>query len=87
MNNYFENYENSIKSDIYEHLGSFFKDDSVVFRVWAPNALEVSVVGDFNNWQSSVNPMYRIAGGVWETEIQGIENFAVYKYAVKGADG
>lgn len=87
MDKYFENFENSIKSDIYEHLGSFHKGDSVIFRVWAPNARQVSVVGDFNDWQPSVNPMNRIEGGVWETEIFGIDNYSVYKYAVEGAGG
>ena len=87
MEKYFENFENSIKYDIYEYLGSFYKGDSVLFRVWAPNAKSVSVVGDFNDWQPSVNPMNRISGGVWELQIDGIENFSVYKYAIEGANG
>ena len=48
----------------YEFLGSHFVNwdgrDGVVFRVWAPNALSVSVVGDFNNWDQDANFMYRI---------------------------
>lgn len=43
----------------YEFLGSHFVNwdnrDGVVFRVWAPNALSVSIVGDFNNWDSNAN--------------------------------
>ena len=49
------------------------------FRVWAPNAVSVSVVGDFNNWDRSVNPMKIISDGVWETEISGLAQFDAYK--------
>ena len=87
MCNYFENFQNCIKSDLYEHLGSFFNDGNVVFRVWAPNAQCVSVVGDFNNWDTGANPMYRIEGGVWETKIANINNFDAYKYAVMNTAG
>ena len=39
----------------YEYLGAHFcEDGNVVFRVWAPNAVAVSVVGEFNGWQSGV---------------------------------
>ena len=56
----------------------------VVFRVWAPNALSVSVVGDFNDWNNDANFMYKISdGGVWELFIEGIPEFACYKYCVE----
>ena len=87
MDEYFENFENSIKTDLYKYLGSFVNGSRVLFRVWAPNAQGVSVVSDFNDWKTDINPMYRIAGGVWETEISGVENFAAYKYAIKCANG
>lgn len=72
----------------YEFLGSHFvnwdNQDGVVFRVWAPNALTVSVVGDFNGWNSDANFMYRIAdSGVWELFIPGICEFECYKYCVE----
>ena len=57
------------------------------FRVWAPNAVSISVVGDFNNWDRNVNRMEIIADGVWETEISGLAQFDAYKYSIETKDG
>lgn len=58
--------------------------DGVVFRVWAPNALTVSVVGDFNEWDQCANYMYKISGGgVWELFIEGLGEYEIYKYCVE----
>lgn len=72
----------------YEFLGSHFTNwdnrYGVVFRVWAPNALSVSVVGDFNDWNRDANYMYRISdSGVWEVFIEGVQEYACYKYCVE----
>ena len=72
----------------YEFMGSHFVSWNdrlgVVFRVWAPNALSVSVVGDFNDWDQDANYMYRISdSGVWELFIEGVQEFACYKYCVE----
>lgn len=57
------------------------------FRVWAPNALSVSVVGDFNNWDREANPMERLANsGIWECYVKGIKRYDNYKYSIEGAD-
>lgn len=40
-------------------------DDSWCFRVWAPKAKAVSVIGDFNNWDRNANKMKKIADEVW----------------------
>ncbi len=82
MQDYFYDFEASVKNDAYKYLGSFLVGDTATFRVWAPNADSVSVVGDFNDWDAARNPMYRISGGVWETQISGLSDYAVYKYAV-----
>ena len=71
----------------YEYLGAHFArvDDKngVVFRVWAPNAKEVSVVGDFNSWNVKSNVMHKISdGGVYETFIPGLKEFDAYKFAI-----
>ena len=80
-------FNSSIKNDAYEYLGSFLEGDKATFRVWAPNASAISVVGDFNGWNVGANPMYPIASGVWQAEITGVKNFAAYKYAVTSPDG
>ena len=56
------------------------------FRVWAPHAASVSVVGDFNGWDQKANRLTR-KGEVWEGFIPGLKEYEAYKYAVKGADG
>ncbi len=56
------------------------------FRVWAPHAKAVSVVGDFNGWNEQANRLIRI-GEVWEGFIPGLTEYSAYKYAVTGEDG
>jgi 1,4-alpha-glucan branching enzyme len=53
------------------------------FAVWAPNAIIVSVVGDFNGWDTRRHAMRARTGGVWEIFIPGVAAGAPYKYAVK----
>ncbi len=53
------------------------------FAVWAPNAIVVSVVGAFNDWDGRRHAMRSRTGGVWEIFIPGVELGAAYKYAVK----
>ena len=73
----------------YEIMGSHRIDKkTVVFRVWAPHAASVSVVGDFNNWDANANRMYKISDGIWETEISDlIDEYTIYKYNITAADG
>ena len=67
----------------YEFFGSHIDGDEVTFRVWAPNAEAVSVVGDFNGWNASADRMRRISDqGVWETTVKGLKVYDNYKYAV-----
>jgi len=56
------------------------------FRVWAPHAGAVSVVGDFNHWDENQNRLNR-NGEVWEGFIPDLPEYTSYKYAVQGADG
>ena len=55
----------------------------VRFAVWAPNAEVVSVVGEFNDWDTRRNPMRLRDGGVWEIFIPNIGPGAKYKYFVR----
>ena len=62
--------------------------DGVLFAVWAPNAANVAVVGDFNGWDARRHPMRRRLGpGIWELFIPGIGPGAIYKYAITAASG
>ncbi len=87
MNKYFIDFENSIKQDAYNHLGSHIKRGGADFAVWAPNAQSVSVVGDFNGWDKDKNVMQRGNCGVFETFIKGVKKFDNYKYAVTDKNG
>lgn len=73
--------------DAYKYLGSFLKGNTATFRVWAPNAESVAVVGDFNSWDPVSDIMKNIGYGIWEKKINGLKNYDVYKYAVTGRDG
>jgi 1,4-alpha-glucan branching enzyme len=72
----------------YEKLGSHVMTvegvKGVHFAVWAPNARNVGVVGDFNNWDGRRHPM-RPPGpsGIWELFIPGLDAGACYKYEIK----
>ena len=56
----------------------------VCFRVWAPNAERVSVVGDFNQWDGRLHPMCNLgASGVWELFIPGLTGGALYRFEIR----
>ncbi|MBQ9097709.1 MAG: 1,4-alpha-glucan branching protein GlgB [Clostridia bacterium] len=66
----------------YEFLGVHRIDGGFIFRVWAPNAERVGLVGDFNGWSADATPLTRLnAGGIWEAVLDIPEN-SFYKYAV-----
>ena len=62
--------------------------EGVVFRLYAPLASDVSVIGDFNNWDPTKNKLEKIdSSGVFETFIEGLHNYSFYKYHFKNAKG
>jgi len=63
------------------------KEDTFVFRVWAPHARSVSVIGDFNSWNTEADYMLPVADGIWEAVIEGVQPFDCYKYSIRTADG
>ena len=76
----------------YEFLGSHSSKrkgvSGAVFRVWAPRALSVSVVGDFNNWDRANDPMEKISeNGLWEVFIPQIKQYDMYKYSIETSTG
>ena len=62
-------------------------EEGYLFRLWAPNAARVSVVGDFCGWDAGAFPMARSEHGLWERFIPGLKQFDTYKYAVTSARG
>ncbi|MDR1754731.1 MAG: 1,4-alpha-glucan branching protein GlgB [Eubacterium sp.] len=79
-------------SKAYDFFGAHFIKssgrDGVMFRVWAPRAHSVSVVGDFNHWDDGKNPMQLLHDhGVWELFIPGLKQYDTYKYAIVGSLG
>lgn len=75
-----------MRSTMYNELGAHPGEQNRVagtrFAVWAPNAREVSVVCDSNDWQHGQNPLQRDDSGVWSGFIPGIRAGENYKYSV-----
>ncbi len=74
--------------DIYEYLGAHVRTcdgvKGVNFSVWAPNAVRVSVVGDFNEWDGRAHQMRRLGdSGVFEIFIPRVKEGDIYKYELK----
>jgi len=72
---------------IYEKLGAHVRRlgdvPGVSFAVWAPSATRVSVVGNFNGWDSRYHPMRPLgASGVWELFVPGLGEGELYKFAI-----
>ena len=78
-------------SEAYRFLGAHRAqrggEEGYLFRLWAPNAARVSVVGDFCGWDAGAFPMARSEHGLWERFIPGLKQFDTYKYAVTSAQG
>lgn len=72
---------------VYEKLGAhplnLDGEDGVYFAVWAPNALRVSTVGDFNHWDGRVHQMRKLPSGIFEIFIPGVKAGDNYKYEIK----
>lgn len=78
----------------YKMLGSMYipedneHSDGFSFRVWAPNAKSVSLVGDFNNWHIGEHSLDRIdESGIWTIFVPGLGVGERYKYAITMSDG
>ena len=78
-------------SEAYRFLGAHRAqrggEEGYLFRLWAPNAARVSVVGDFCAWDENAFPMARSEHSLWERFIPGLKQFDAYKYAVTSARG
>lgn len=73
---------------LYDKLGAHLVVEQgevkgTAFSVWAPNAREVSVIGDFNNWSKGVHPLYAQGqSGIWHTVIPTVGAGAIYKFHI-----
>ncbi len=77
-------------SEAYRYFGAHFSPDGsqVTFRVWAPHAQAVSVVGDFNGWQPEALPMQRLEDTpVWEVTAGGLAEYDAYKFCITAPSG
>ena len=74
----------------YKFLGAHIDEDSsgTFFRVWAPKAKSVHVVGDFNKWQKDKPYEMNLIsdGGIWEVFIPKINAGQLYKYLITTGD-
>ena len=88
---FLESFHNGSCTRSYAYLGCHRSvregRDGFVFRVWAPNARGVNVVGDFNFWNPEDLPMVRISQGVWEAWSDRPAEGCAYKYLVHHGDG
>ena len=77
---------------LYDHMGAHLtviaSVSGTVFRVWAPAARRVSVVGNFNGWDGRVHVMRSLnSSGVWELFVPGLGENELYKYEIKAQNG
>ncbi len=69
---------------LYKVMGCMLGSDHAVFRVWAPNASQVSVIGDWNHWDPGDDPLTARddSSGIWEGTAIGVERGHAYKYRI-----
>ena len=64
--------------EAYRYFGAHLCEENgeagAVFRVWAPHAKAVSIVGDFNSWTPGEHPMEKVTDGIWERFVPGIRS-------------
>ena len=76
---------------IYEKMGAQLTTidnvSGVYFAVWAPNARNVSLIGDFNSWDGRKHQMRKGHTGIWDLFIPDLQVGASYKYEIKSPEG
>ena len=89
-----QSFNNGTNYHCYDFLGatpaSIYDCQGYSFAVWAPNAQSVSVVGDFNNWDTTSHPMNpQGSSGVWHAFVDGVKDGQCYKFFIvdKNGDG
>ena len=81
---------------LYRHLGAMKIQhrinsktcvDGVLFKVYAPHARSVSVIGDFNQWDGRCHPMASADDGIWRLFVPGIDAGDLYKFELHDQQG
>lgn len=67
-------------------MGPIVLDKGVAFRVWAPNANRVSVIGNFNDWKADVHPLQREESGCWFAIVEHAKPGDEYQYEITNGD-
>jgi 1,4-alpha-glucan branching enzyme len=67
-------------------MGAIPLDGATSFRVWAPNASNVAVVGEFNQWNPKAHPLEREDGGMWAQKVQGARPGHQYQFEITNGD-
>lgn len=85
-------FNNGTNYHCHHMLGAHVFDEGdelkVRFAVWAPNARNVSVVGDFNNWDKGTHAMQKLgSSGVWQCFVSGLTKGCIYKYNIEDFNG
>ena len=70
-------------------MGCELTPEDATFRVWAPNATRVSVIGDWNGWAEHADSLAARADhtGIWEGTVRGVTRGQAYKYRIETRDG
>ena len=83
-------------SALYRHLGAHLRTHVIdknhqvsgtLFKVYAPNARAVSVVGSFNSWDGRIHPMASADDGIWRLFIPGVKTDDLYKFEIHDQNG
>jgi 1,4-alpha-glucan branching enzyme len=76
-------------ASLHSIMGCMLDAQSAIFRVWAPNAASVSVIGEWNDWNAEADPLTerRDGTGMWEGRIRGVARGHAYKYRIVTRDG
>lgn len=73
---------------LYNILGANVKNGGTQFAVWAPNAVGISLIADFNHWDGRLCPMRSMgASGIWELFIPGVGQGEKYKFEIRTREG
>ncbi|MCP5508969.1 MAG: 1,4-alpha-glucan branching protein GlgB [Chlamydiales bacterium] len=80
-----QRFDTGVHYELYKFLGAQVQDNGVHFAVWAPNAKQVYVSGDFNSWQERTHPME--GGVVWKLFVPNVKIGTHYKYVIETKEG